>query len=218
MQLLTAVLTPFHRDGSLALEVLPEYADWLAGWDCPGVYVGGTAGEGASMTTAERQTLLERWVELAAGRLRVIAHVGHSSLPDARALAEHAQAVGADAISAVPPYFLKINDAEALVDFFARVTDAAPRLPFIYYHIPGVTGVTLPASSFLTAAQGRIATFAGIKFAHDDLVDFQRCLDLAKEGEEIYLGNAKLALAGMTLGARPRADLEGIGFLSPVRS
>ncbi|WP_203453620.1 dihydrodipicolinate synthase family protein [Jiangella aurantiaca] len=131
MTLLTAVFTPFGPDGSLDLDVVVDQADAISHWGSRGVYVGGTAGEGASMTTAERMALLERWCEVAAGRFDVIAHVGHTSLAEARDLAAHARHAGAHAISAVPPYFHRPADAAAVADFFARVTQArcarAPR-------------------------------------------------------------------------------------------
>lgn len=215
MSLLTAVLTPFRPDGGLDLDAVPRQAEALSAWGCPAVYVGGTAGEGASLSTAERMALTERWCEVAAGRLDVIAHVGHTSLGEARALAAHAQAAGARAISAVPPYFHRPDSAAALADFLAALTAAAPGLPFIYYHIPSVTGVNLAASDVLTAARERVPTFAGIKFAHGDLADFQRCLELAEDKYEMYLGSARLLLAAVGIGAR--AAIGGVyNFAAPL--
>ncbi|WP_049575189.1 dihydrodipicolinate synthase family protein [Streptomyces sp. SBT349] len=200
--LLTAVFTPFDEDGGLALDTVREQADALAGWGCPAVYVGGTAGEGASLTSAERMALLERWCEVAAGRFDVIAHVGHASLAEARTLAAHARLAGVRAISAVAPYFHRPANAEALADYCAALTAAAPDVPFIYYHIPSVTRVAIPASAFLKAARGTVPTLAGVKFADGDLADFQRCLELAWDGCELYFGNARLLLAAVGLGAR----------------
>ena len=203
MSLLTAVFTPFRPDGSLNLDTVDAQAEAVAAWGCPAVYVGGTAGEGASLTGAERRALLERWCQAAAGReLDVIAHVGHTSLGEARELAAHAAAAGARAISAVPPYFHRPRDAGELADFLARLSEAAPGLPFIYYHIPAVTGVTIPASEVLAAARERVPSFAGLKFAHGDLADFQRCLELAEGKYEMYVGNARLLLAAIGGGAR----------------
>ncbi|MGP3971026.1 dihydrodipicolinate synthase family protein [Streptomyces sp. 6N223] len=204
MSLLTAVFTPFDEDGGLALDTVERQADAVLAWGSPAVYVGGTAGEGASLSTAERMLLLERWCEVADGRLDVIAHVGHTSLGEARALAEHAQRAGARAISAVPPYFHRPDNAAALADFVARLVEAAPGLPFIYYHIPSVTGVGLPAGELLRAARERVPGFAGVKFAHGDLADLQVCLKLAEEtpGCEVYVGSARLLLASLALGAR----------------
>lgn len=202
MALLTAVFTPFTETGELALDTVPKQADALVEWGSVAAYVGGTAGEGASLSTAERMALVERWCEVAAGRLDVIVHVGHSSLTEARRLAAHAQSVGAKAISAVAPYFHRPETVAALVDACAAIADAAPALPFTYYHIPSMTGVNLRASEVLTAAREKIPTFAGLKFAHNDMVDLQRCLHLAGGELEVFVGVAKLALAAWQWGAR----------------
>lgn len=202
MSLLTAVFTPFDERGGLALDIVAKQADALAAWGCPAAYVGGTAGEGASLSTAERMALVERWCTVAAGRMDVIAHVGHTSLAEAQTLARHAQDCGVRAISAVPPYFHRPGDAVALAEFFARLTEAAPEVPFIYYHIPSVTKVGVPASAFLAAAQERLPTFAGIKYADGDLADFQRCLEVADGKYEMYFASARLLLAAIGVGAR----------------
>ncbi|MGI5149693.1 dihydrodipicolinate synthase family protein [Plantactinospora sp. CA-294935] len=201
MALLTAVFTPFDEAGELALDTVAKQADALLAWGSPAAFVGGTAGEGAALSTAERMALVERWCEVAAGRLDVIVHVGHASLTEARQLAGHAERVGAKAISAVPPYFHRPETVDALVDACAVITDAAPTLPFTYYHIPSITGVHLRASDVLLAARERIPSFAGVKFAANDMVDLQRCLHLAGE-QEIFVGVAKLVLAAWQWGAR----------------
>ncbi|MDQ7905695.1 dihydrodipicolinate synthase family protein [Phytohabitans sp. ZYX-F-186] len=202
MALLTAVFTPFTETGELALDTVPKQADDLLAWGSAAAYVGGTAGEGASLSTAERMALVERWCEVAAGRLDVIVHVGHSSVTEARRLAEHAESVGARAISAVPPYFHRPETVAALVDACAAIAGAAPTLPFTYYHIPSMTGVNLRASDVLLEAREKIPTFAGLKFAHNDMVDLQRCLHVAGGRHEIFVGVAKLVLAAWQWGAR----------------
>ncbi|TDD22568.1 dihydrodipicolinate synthase family protein [Nonomuraea diastatica] len=202
MALLTAVFTPFTDTGELDLDTVSKQADDLVAWGSAAAYVGGTAGEGASLSTAERTALVERWCEVAAGRLDVIVHVGHSSVTEARRLAAHAESAGARAISAVAPYFHRPGTVDALVDACAAIADAAPALPFTYYHIPSMTGVDLRASDVLLAARERIPTFAGVKFAHNDMVDLQRCLHLAGGQQEVFVGVAKLVLAAWQWGAR----------------
>lgn len=202
MTLTTAVFTPFDENGRLLLDRVEAQADAVAGWGSPAVFVAGTAGEGASLTTAERKQLAERWCEVASGRLDVIVHVGHTSLGEARALAEHAQEIGAQAIASVAPYFHRPANVSALTGFCAEIASAAPELPFTYYHIPGATGVSLRASDVLLSARERIPTFAGIKYADGDLADLHRCLRLAEDKNEIWIGNAKVLLAAISLGAR----------------
>jgi N-acetylneuraminate lyase len=202
MALLTAVFTPFDEDGSLALDRVESQAESLVAWNCPGVFVAGTAGEGASLSIAERKALAERWCDVSSDRLDVIVHVGHTSLNEARELAAHAQHSGAHAIASVAPYFHRPADARALADFCGRIAEAAPELPFTYYHIPAATGVHLRASDVLEEAAERIPTFAGVKYAHNDLADLQRCLEVSEGKYEVFVGAAKLLLAAIGVGAR----------------
>ncbi len=216
MALLTAVFTPFDEAGELELDTVAKQADDLLAWGSPAAYVGGTAGEGASLTTAERMALVERWCEVADGRLDVIVHVGHASIAEARRLAGHAEQVGAKAISAMPPYLHRPGSVAALVDACADIAGAAPTLPFTYYHIPGVTGVNLRASDVLLAARERIPTFAGVKFAANDMVDLQRCLSLAERGRPGGLRRRGEAGArGLAVG-RPGGDRLGVQLRRPV--
>jgi N-acetylneuraminate lyase len=201
MALLTAVFTPFDEQGNLALETVEKQAVALTASGSPAVFVAGTAGEGASLSIAERKALAERWCEVAANRFDVIVHVGHTSLTEARTLAAHAQSIGARAIASVAPYFHRPADAHALAEFCAQIAEAAPRLPFTYYHIPGVTGVNIPASELMIAARERIPTFAGVKYAHNDLADLQRCLEIGEGKYEVFVGAGKLVLASLGIGA-----------------
>ena len=74
--LLAAPHSPFTAAGGLNLEVVGHYADHLVASDVTGVCICGSAGEGYSLTTDERKQLASRWCAVAAGRLRVVVHVG----------------------------------------------------------------------------------------------------------------------------------------------
>ena len=113
-----------NPDGSLNTPAIDHLAQFLIDSGVSGVFVCGSTGESLSLTTEERKVCLDRWVKACAGRIKVVAHVGHNSLPDARELAAHAQEVGADAISAMPPTFFKPRTLDALVDWCASLGDA----------------------------------------------------------------------------------------------
>ena len=100
--LLAATYTPFAPDCSLALEDVPPLVERLLADGVGGLYVCGSTGEGVSLSTAERKQVAEAFVAAAAGRVPVVVQVGHNSLAEACDLAAHAQAVGADASSAMP--------------------------------------------------------------------------------------------------------------------
>lgn len=199
--LIAAPFTPMRPDGSLNLAVVEQQAKRLLDDGVRGAFVCGTTGEGLSLSTAERMSVAQRWVEVAGEKLTIIVHVGHASLAESRALAEHAQRIGAAAIAAhatCPFRPASVNDA---VDCAAQIASAAPRLPFYYYHIPALTGVTLKVLDVLQAAEGRIPTLAGIKFTFEDLHDFGRCLSWAGDRMDILFGRDEIMLAALALGA-----------------
>ena len=86
--LVAAPFTPFNPDGSLHLEAIAPYARHLREVGVVGAFICGTTGEGASLTTAERRLVAERWVAVAPAGLRVLVHVGHTSLDESRAKVE----------------------------------------------------------------------------------------------------------------------------------
>lgn len=200
--LIAAPFTPFRADGSLQLDAIPGYARYLRSSGVVGAFVCGTTGEGASLTLDERRQVAERWVAAAPAGLRVIVHVGHTCLADSRALAAHAQAIGADSIAALAPFFFKPAGVDGLVEWCAQVASAAPRLPFYYYHMPSMTGFTVAVVEFLRAAAGRIPTLAGVKFTFEDLEDFGRCLRFDGGRYDLLFGRDELLHAALMLGAR----------------
>ncbi|OUC05406.1 hypothetical protein RY27_27515, partial [Litorilinea aerophila] len=119
-----ALLTPFTARDEVNIPVLRAVIDYLLGKGIGGFYVCGSTGEGVYMSVAERQRVAETVVEQVNGRVPVIVHVGALALPDAVALASHAQAIGADAVaSIIPPFY---NDVASIVDYFTALSAAAP--------------------------------------------------------------------------------------------
>jgi len=199
--LIAAPFTPFHVDGSIAEERIAPLADRLVADGVRGAFVCGTTGEGASLTTAERMLVAERGVAAARGRLRIFVHVGHTSAADARDLAAHAERNGADAIGCLAPYFFKPRTVEDLADFCGHVAAAAPALPFFYYHIPSMTGVSFAMRDFLPVAAKRIPTLAGIKYTFEDLDDFAACVAFDGGRFSMLFGRDEILLAGLDAGA-----------------
>jgi N-acetylneuraminate lyase len=175
--LVAATHTPFHADGSLAPEVVPVQAAFLADRGVGIVFITGSTGESHSLTRDERLRMFEAWA--AAGPacgLRVVAHVGGNCLEDARHFAAAAADCGFEAVAALSPSYFKPARLEVLVEVCARLAAAAPGLPFYYYDIPSMTGVRFDMVEFLTLAGERIPNLAGIKFTNDNLDAFTGCL------------------------------------------
>jgi N-acetylneuraminate lyase len=198
--LIAATFTPFHADGSLNLDVIPGYVARLRSQHLAGVFVCGTTGEGASLTTDERTLVAEQWMAAVGRELPVTVHVGQNSLEDAKSLARHAQQIGANAIAAVAPSFFRPAMSE-LLSFCAELAAGVPGLPFYFYHMPSLTGVECSLIEFLKAATDRIPNFAGIKYTHEDLDEFERCVATAGARQRMLFGRDEMLLSGLECGA-----------------
>ncbi|MEN9547032.1 MAG: N-acetylneuraminate lyase [Verrucomicrobiota bacterium] len=200
--LITAPVTPFAADGSLALGSVEALAEWLVRQGVDGVFVNGTTGESHSLSVDERRVLAERWVSVLRGTsLRCIIHVGSNCLREARELAVHAQQVGASGIAALAPSYFKPADVEAWVEASAFIAGGAPALPFHAYDLPAMTGIHLASDRFLIQATERIPTMAGLKFSNPDLVLLQRCVAALGPKQELLYGCDDLLLPAVALGA-----------------
>lgn len=197
--LVAAPFTPMKTDGSLNLDMIPHLAASLKSNGVIGAFVCGTTGEGMSLTLAERMAVADSWVKAVDGDLKVIAHVGHTCLEEAQALAAHAQKAGVDAIASMAPCFFQPADARALADHCAAIAAAAPMTPFYYYHIPSMTNTRIPVSAFLREARS-IPTLAGVKFTHYDLMDLSTCARLDQGRYDILYGRDETLLAGLSMG------------------
>lgn len=200
--LIAAPFTPMRADGALNLAAIGDYARWLHTNGVAGAFICGTTGEGASLTLDERRQVAEAWVKAAPSGLRVIVHVGGNCLADSRALAAHAAAIGADSIATLAPFFFKVRNVGELVEWCAQIASAAPQLPFYYYHMPSMTGTSLPVAEFLPAAAARIPSLAGIKYTYEDLEDFARCVRFENGRFDVLFGRDELLHSALKLGAR----------------
>jgi N-acetylneuraminate lyase len=201
--LVAAPHTPFLPDLSLNLHAVEKQARLLLDGGINGVFIGGSTGEGPSLTLAERLALTRRWMEVLRGTaLGVVVHVGSNCVSDSYALAAQAQQCGADAIGTMAPYYYRPTSVAELIEFCVPIAAAAQELPFYYYDYPAMTGVRLPVAEFLVRGRERIPTLAGAKCSNGDLTQLQHCLR-AGDGEfNILLGCDELLLAGLALGVR----------------
>lgn len=202
-QLVAATHTPFHADGSLAPEIVPLQARFLAENGTRTVFITGSTGESHSVTCSEKLSIYDAWAAAAPQHgLAVVAHVGSNCLEDSKILARRAEEHGFAAISALAPSYYKPAGLASLIDCCAAIAAEAPGTPFYYYDIPALTGVTLPMESFLREAPPRIPNLAGIKFTNPDLVSYRRSLDAAGSRFDLPWGVDETLLAALATGAR----------------
>ncbi|MEG0464246.1 dihydrodipicolinate synthase family protein [Bacteroides sp.] len=199
--LVAASFTPMDALGNVYLPAIEHYADLMARSGMSGVFVCGTTGESHSLTTQERKEILVEWVKSARGRFKVIAHVGSNSMREAMELAAHAQQVGADAIGAMAPCFFKPATVRDLIAFFAPIAASAAELPFYYYNMPSMTGVSLSVPEFLVEGKKVIPNLVGTKFTHNNLMEMGECLALNNGAFEVLHGYDEILIAGLAFGA-----------------
>jgi N-acetylneuraminate lyase len=201
--LVAAVHSPFNADGSIAPQVVRVQASFLAANGIRSVFITGTTGECHSLTCDERLALYDAWAEAApANGISVIGHVGGNSIEDARRLARRARERQFAAISTLPPSYFKPAGLTDLIDWCAVIAAEAPDLPFYYYDIPSMSGVSYPIEQFLLEASARIPNLAGVKFTNLDLVSYRRCLDVAGDRFDLPWGTDEALLAAIATGAR----------------
>lgn len=199
--LIAASFTPMDANGNVNLSAIDKYADLLADSDMTGVFVCGTTGESLSLTTNERKSILEQWIKSVNGRYKVIAHVGSNSQVEAIELARHAAKAGADAIASMAPCFFKPETVKDLIAFFAPIAESAKELPFYYYHMPSMTGVSIPVVKFLEEGKKVISNLVGTKFTHNNLMEMGKCLTLNNGEFEVLHGYDEILISGLAFGA-----------------
>lgn len=197
--MICAPYTPYKTNGEVNLDIIPDYAACLKENDIVGVFVNGSSGEGMLLTEEERMACAEAWAAETSDDFKLIIHVAASSAKSGRALAEHAEGLGAHAISAMAPAFPPVRQTDQALRYCAEIAGGAPNTPFYYYHIPALNGSSLSMTQFLSQVEQRIPTFAGIKFTSDDLYEFTRCHRRENGRFDILFGLDEIMLAALDL-------------------
>ena len=148
---LVALITPMRADGAVDEAAFKRFVDWQIQEGTTGVIPVGTTGESPTLTHDEHQRVVEMAVEVAAGRVPVIAGAGSNSTDEAIALARHAKQAGADAALVVTPYYNRPTQ-EGLYLHFKAIADAVD-LPVIIYNIPPRSVVDMSVDTMARLAE-----------------------------------------------------------------
>jgi N-acetylneuraminate lyase len=202
--LIAAPFTPMYENGTINLSIIPEYYQLLKLNGVIGAFINGSTGEGPSLTTSEKKMVMAAWADCTKGDpdFKVMSLVGGTSVEDARDLAAYASEMGLYGISITAPYYFKPQDLNMLVQMCIAVAEAAPDIAFYYYHIPVLTGVHFPMLSFLKQIHGKLSNFAGIKYTHEDFMDFQACLDFENGRYDMLWGRDENYLPALAIGVK----------------
>jgi N-acetylneuraminate lyase len=202
--LIAAPFSPMNEDGTLNLSVIPDYYYFLKENGVTGAFICGSTGEGASLTMKEKKAAAEAWAQATGddNGFKVITLVGGACLEDCRELARHAWESGLYAIAFTSPYYFKPSNADVLADCCESVAEVVPDMPFYYYHIPVLTGGSYQMLDLLKAVNGRIRNFAGIKYTHEDFMDFLACSQFDNKKFDMLWGRDECMLSALATGAQ----------------
>jgi len=193
-----ALVTPF-RNGAVDREAFAALVErQIAGGSSALVPVG-TTGETSTLTTEEHKDVVTLCVEVAAGRVPVIAGAGSNATDEAIDLVEHAKAVGADAALVVCPYYNKPNQ-DGLEAHFRAINDAVA-LPVLLYNVPSRTVVDLLPETVARLAQ--LPNIVGIKDASGDVARVSQHAALIGSAQFVQLsGEDPNALGYLAMGGK----------------
>jgi 4-hydroxy-tetrahydrodipicolinate synthase len=131
---LTALVTPFDRNGRFDAKAFRAFVEWQIAEGTAGLVPVGTTGESPTLSHDEHHEVVKTCVEVAKGRVPVVAGAGSNNTEEAVSLVKHAEQVGADAVLVVTPYYNKPTQ-RGLYAHYAAVAKATS-LPIIIYNIP----------------------------------------------------------------------------------
>ena len=202
--LIAAPFAPMGVNSEMEYSRIPEYFRFLEKNGIMGAFINGSTGEGVSLSQKEKAKITETWAnqKTTSSNLKIINLVGGTSYVECIEVAKHSAEVGADAIAVLAPYYFKPGNAGHLAEFVAKIAENVPQMPVYFYHIPVLTGCFVSMFDFLKVASPMISNLAGIKFTHEDFMDFQTCLNFENRKFDMLWGRDENLLSALVLGAR----------------
>jgi 4-hydroxy-tetrahydrodipicolinate synthase len=188
--------TPFDEEGELDLAAFARLCERQIKAGVSAIVAGETAGEASTLTPAEHDSIVRTAVEIAHGRVRVIAGAGSNSTNQAIELTRRAEAAGADAVLSVVPYYNKPMQAGILAHFRAIAVSTA--LPIILHDIPSRTIRELSDDTLARLAKS--GQFIGLRDGTGDITRPMRARSLLPPGFRLLSGDDATALAFIASG------------------
>ena len=167
-----APLTPLDEQGKVDFALLQKQVAWFLQAGVDGLFIGGTTGEGAYLSTAEKHDIFKAVREVAAGRVMLCLACIQPSTPQVLAELEALERLGPDFVVAVTPYYYDMPQ-EAIRSHFVQIAGRSPA-PVIIYNIPQCTRNPVSVETVLELAN--TPNIAGVKDSSGDFVSFTRGL------------------------------------------
>jgi 4-hydroxy-tetrahydrodipicolinate synthase len=198
------LMTPFTADGAVDHESLANLVNWQLANGTHGLSIGGSTGEPAAQSNAERLAAIETVIAAGAGRVPVVAGTGSAKLDETIELTAAAMEAGIDASLIITPYYARPTQ-EALYVWYKTIAAEFPDLPILAYNVPVRTAVDI-APETIARLYRDVDNFVGVKETTRDFEHFSRVIQLC--------GRDLIVWSGIELLCLPLLALGGIGFLS----
>ncbi|WP_312281864.1 4-hydroxy-tetrahydrodipicolinate synthase, partial [Oscillibacter sp.] len=193
---IVATVTPFHDDGSVNFEVLTQLLERQIAAGTDAVLVLGTTGESSTMTHEEDDAVVAHALKTINGRVPVVVGSGSNCTATQVQNAKRYQAMGADGLLLITPYYNKTN-AEGMYHHFADVADAV-EIPCILYNVPGRTGCSIPVS--VVERLAKHPNIAAIKEASGDMSYAMKIAHCIGPDFALYSGNDDITIPLLAIG------------------
>jgi 4-hydroxy-tetrahydrodipicolinate synthase len=193
---IVALVTPMRADGAVDHEALAKAVDRVIEAGSAAIVSVGTTGESATLDVTEHTEVIRRTIDVAAGRVPIIAGTGANSTSEAIHLTAAAKTAGADAALLVTPYYNK-PPQEGLYRHFRAVAEAV-EIPQILYNVPGRTAVDMLPTTVERLAD--VPNIIGLKEAKGDLDRARELVALGLPDFALYSGDDATARASILLG------------------
>ena len=192
-----ALVTPF-RDGAIDMDALRRLVETCIDGGVVGLVPCGSTGESATLTHAEHPEVVRAVVQMAKGRVPVIAGTGSNNTKEAIVLTRYAKRAGADAALVITPYYNKPTQ-NGLIAHFTAVAGSAD-IPVILYNVPGRTGVNMAAETVARLAE--VPNIVGVKEASGNLAQICDILRMTPKTFCVLSGDDGLYYPMLALGAK----------------
>jgi 4-hydroxy-tetrahydrodipicolinate synthase len=200
-QLITAMVTPFDKDGAIDWDGVAKLAQHLVDTGHDGIAVNGTTGEAPTTKSSEKLEIIKVVKSVVGSKVKVLSGAGDNETSYTVEQAKRSQDAGADGILIVTPYYNK--PPQAGIEAHFRAVAAATDLPIMMYDIPGRTGVEIESDTIVKLFE-TVDNIVALKDAKGNIAAtswvIKRC------GIPVYSGDDILNLPFLSVGA--------VGFVS----
>ena len=191
------IITPFVN-GEVDYKTYASLIEYQIKNGSHGILVNGTTAEPSTLTLDERNKLINIAVEVANGKIPVIAGTGSQSIIETKILTNHAVKAGVDSLLIVTPYYIK-PPQRGLIEYYLELTEKID-IPWMIYHIPGRTAVNVTLET-MKILSDKSANFVGMKHAVNDLGFVTECLSAFGSDFKIFVGLEELSFPMLSIGA-----------------